>query len=141
MESFLVNFMKMDKLYLQTCHDAVSDYHLTRNEVLCLLFLQNNKPFDCAKDIVQYRKISKGLVAKSVESLIKSGYLIVVKDNYDSRILHLHTTNKCEPILIKLAEARQEFRNYLMAGISEEDQLMLDKISQRMIMNLEGMIS
>ncbi|HCL02411.1 MAG TPA: MarR family transcriptional regulator [Lachnoclostridium phytofermentans] len=141
MESFLVNSVKMDKLYLKTCHDAVSDYHLTRNEVICLLFLQNNKPFDSAKDIAQYRKISKGLVAKSVESLIKSGYLTVVKDTLDSRILHLHTTKECEPILIKLAKARTEFHNRLMAGISDEDRLMLDKISQRMTTNLEGMIS
>lgn len=141
MESFLVNFMKMDKFYLQTCHDAVGDYNLTRNEVICLLFLQNNKPFDSAKDIVQYRKISKGLVAKSVESLIASGYLTVVKDTLDSRILHLHTTKECEPILNKLSEARSEFHNCLMAGISEEDRIMLDKISQRMIANLGGMIS
>lgn len=131
----------MDKLYLQTCHEAVSDYHFTRNEVICLLFLQNNKPLDSAKDIVQYRKISKGLVAKSVESLINSGYLTVIKDTFDSRILHLQPTKECEPILIKLAKARDEFHNCLTAGISEEDQLMLDKISQRMVTNLEGMIS
>lgn len=141
MESFLVNFMKMDKIYFQTCHDAVSDFHLTRNEVLCLLFLQNNKPYDCAKDIVKYRKVSKGIVAKSVESLVKSGCLTVVKDKADSRILHLHTTKECEPILTKLAEARDEFRSCLMDGINEDEQLLLDKISQRMVMNLEGMIS
>lgn len=141
MESFLVSFTKMDKIYIQLCHEAVLEYNLTRNEVLCLLFLQNNQPFNSARDIAQYRKLSKGLIAKSVNSLEHAGYLTVEKDAEDNRIQRLYPTKSCAPILAKLKEARNNFHKCIMAGISVEDQLLLEKISQKMLTNLEGMIS
>ena len=140
LEKFLVSFAKMDKVFLHRCHAAVSDYGLTKNEVLCLLFLQNNTPYDSAKDIVEFRRVSKSLVAKSVDSLVNAGYLTVQKDHNDSRLLHLHMTPACAPILEKLAVSRQEFRNALLEGISTNEQLLLDEISQKMVNNLGRMI-
>ncbi|MDD3028154.1 MAG: MarR family transcriptional regulator [Erysipelotrichaceae bacterium] len=139
-ENFLVSFSKMDKVFLRRCHEAVSDYGLTKNEVMCLLFLQNNAPYDSPKDIAEFRRISKSLVAKSVDSLVSAGYLTTKKEENDRRVLHLHTTPACEPILAKLAKSRDEFRNALLEGVSPEEQAQLDIIRKKMSNNLGRMI-
>ncbi len=44
---------------------------LTHNEFEILVFLQENLEYNTAKDIVEFSGLSKGLISRSIESLLK----------------------------------------------------------------------
>ena len=76
LEDFFENYFKIEKAYRKYFQDEMEKYHLTPNELLVLLFLaRDNGGCNTARDIAQYEGVSKGLVARSVESLWWNGML------------------------------------------------------------------
>ena len=88
LEDFFENYFKIEKAYRKYFQDEMEKYHLTPNELLVLLFLaRDNGGCNTARDIAQYEGVSKGLVARSVESLVEKQFLVVERDAADKRIL------------------------------------------------------
>lgn len=78
LEDFFENYFKIEKAYRKYFQDEMEKYHLTPNELLVLLFLaRDNGGCNTARDIAQYEGVSKGLVARSVESLVEKQFLVV----------------------------------------------------------------
>ena len=93
LEDFFENYFKIEKAYRKYFQDEMEKYHLTPNELLVLLFLaRDNGGCNTARDIAQYEGVSKGLVARSVESLVEKQFLVVERDAADKRICHLYLT-------------------------------------------------
>ena len=91
LEDFFENYFKIEKAYRKYFQDEMEKYHLTPNELLVLLFLaRDNGGCNTARDIAQYEGVSKGLVARSVESLVEKQFLVVERDAADKRICHLY---------------------------------------------------
>lgn len=118
---FFSGLSKMEKIYKKFFQEAVAEYNFTPNEVSVLMFLYNNSPtFDTASDIVRFKGISKGLVARSVASLCKKGFLIAQRDDRDRRIIHLHLTDQCDDIRAKFSKSQQIFTEKIEKGIPKE---------------------
>lgn len=130
----------MEKVHKKMCFEAVMEYHFTPNEILVLMFLSNNPDFDTAKDIAYYRNISKGLIAKSVESLAEQGFLILKKDEKDRRKIHLILSEKSQAVVERIREISKDFQEQLLEGVPEEYLKILDKTSSIMEKNLEKMM-
>lgn len=130
----------MEKVHKKMCFEAVMEYHFTPNEILVLMFLSNNPDFDTAKDIAYYRNISKGLIAKSVESLAEQGFLILKKDEKDRRKIHLILSEKSQAVVEHIREISKDFQEQLLEGVPEEYLEILDKTSSIMEKNLEKMM-
>lgn len=130
----------MEKVHKKMCFEAVMEYHFTPNEILVLMFLSNNPNFDTAKDIAYYRNISKGLIAKSVESLAEQGFLILKKDEKDRRKIHLILSEKSQAVVERIREISKDFQEQLLEGVPEEYLEILDKTSFIMEKNLEKMM-
>lgn len=131
-ENLLANFAKMDKVYRRLCFDAVRDLdEFTQNEVLVLMFLTNpdNAPMDTATDISVFRSVSKGMVARSVESLSRRGYLRQRRDERDRRVVHLIPTEQCEEAGRRFAEVRQAFTRRMERGLSTADRKVMERVS------------
>ena len=120
-EHVMVSSRHVKKLYMQTCAQAVQDTALTQNEIDVLLFLHKYKTVDTAKEIAQYRCMSKSLVCKSVDALTARGYLEVVQDKDDRRYFHLKLSGQGMKMAQKLQEARETFLQVLQQGISQEE--------------------
>ena len=69
-------------------------YGLSMREINVLLFLSNNPGYDTARDITEYRGISKSLVSQAVEFLAELSYLTRRADPDDRRLLHLALTEE-----------------------------------------------
>lgn len=130
----------MEKVHKKMCFEVVMEYHFTPNEILVLMFLSNNPDFDTAKDIAYYRNISKGLIAKSVESLAEQGFLILKKDEKDRRKIHLILSEKSQAVVERIREISKDFQEQLLEGVPEEYLEILDKTSSIMEKNLEKMM-
>lgn len=118
---FFEKLQKMDRTYRKFCQQKLSEWDFTPNEIAVILFLHNNAPeLDTASDIVRCKGISKGLIAKSVDSLCRRGYLETTRDTGDRRIFHLHLTPEADPIRRHIEENQQALNQRLLMAIDPE---------------------
>ena len=134
--NYLTSVWKAKKLYETLFYPIIKELKLTQNEIDVLLFLSNNKTFDTAKDITKYRAISKSLVSKSVDSLIKKGYLSSNIDENDKRCLHLQVEASAEDILIKLHNTQKYFGGIVYHDITKEENEILMEIMGKITHNI-----
>lgn len=127
---------KLKKMYEKAFYSIADELKLTQAEVDILLFLYNNKPLDTAKDITEYRYISKSLVSKSVESLLKKGYLSYEIDSADKRIIHLMIKPSAIGVVDKLLAVQNNFIRILFKDITDEEY----EVTKRVLNKINGNI-
>lgn len=127
---------KSKKLYEKMFQNILEELQLTQAEVDVLLFLQNNKPFDTAKDIVEYRSISKSMVSKSVDSLLARGYLSYEIDEKDKRCIHLKIEVAAKPVVKKLQSIQNNFIEVLYADFTKEELEIFEKALNKIDKNI-----
>ncbi|MGD9566906.1 MAG: MarR family winged helix-turn-helix transcriptional regulator [Sedimentibacter sp.] len=118
---FIMYSWKLKKMYEKAFYSIIDELKLAQAEADILLFLNNNKPLDTAKDITEYRFISKSMVSKSVESLLKKGYLSCNADSTDKRSIHLIIEPVAIPTVKKLLEVQKNFLSILFKDIAEDE--------------------
>jgi DNA-binding MarR family transcriptional regulator len=132
-------FIKLEKMYRKYFQEALADYQFTPNEIIVLLFLYNNAPLlDTSRDIVKCKGISKGLVARSVESLTAKGYLTTQRDEQDHRVVHLKLSD--HKIVEELQKNQERLAEQLECGIPEEYIKATNEALRLMIQNVERML-
>ena len=134
LEDFFENYFKIEKAYRKYFQDEMEKYHLTPNELLVLLFLaRDNGGCNTARDIAQYEGVSKGLVARSVESLVEKQFLVV-------RICHLYLTQQCSALTEQMTEKKAAFFRRLAEGIPEEAIATTEQTLRRFMENISASI-
>ena len=129
---------KIDKMYRRYYQLELEEYGFTPNEVSVILFLHNNAPeLDTASDIVRCKGISKGLVARSVESLCQNGYLTAVRDPGDRRIFHLQLSDKCAPIKSRIETRQNELAQRIEAGVAKDALSITSETLDKLLINTE----
>ena len=141
LEDFFENYFKIEKAYRKYFQDEMEKYHLTPNELLVLLFLaRDNGGCNTARDIAQYEGVSKGLVARSVESLVEKQFLVVERDAADKRICHLYLTQQCSVLTKQITEKKAAFFRRLAEGIPEEAIATTEQTLRRFMENISASI-
>lgn len=138
---FMTFSWKLKKNYEKFFFKSAEELQLTQGEIDILLFLFNNKPLDTAKDIVQYRYISKSMASKSIDSLLKRGYLSCETDLVDKRNIHLRIDPVAIPVVEKLLAVQKSFLKVLFNDITENEyevmKRIFNKISNNFLVQLE----
>ena len=119
-EGLAMVMMHIRKSVRAAMRDAAREEGLSQNEIEVLLFLAHKK-CDTAREITQFRGISRSLVSKSVDLLMKKGYLEAKQDEKDRRVIHLLLLPKAEKTIEKLNIIRREFMRKLCEGITREE--------------------
>lgn len=125
----------LKKCYEKNLEKVLTKYELSQNEGSVLLFLHNNN-LNTAKEISEYRSISKSLVSKSVDSLCKKGYIDIREDEEDKRINRLYITENAKEAVEKLSLAQDEFYILLEKGIKKEDLRVMDRVLKKLYNNV-----
>lgn len=112
---------KMHKLYDRMFQEIRHNHQLTQNEVDVLLFLSNNKEKNTAMDIVQYRAISKSLISKSVDLLVKRGFIRTQADEKDRRYTRLYITPAAGHIMLMLHRTQNKFFEVVKEDMTAEE--------------------
>ena len=92
------------------------------------------------RDIAQYEGVSKGLVARSVESLVEKQFLVVERDAADKRICHLYLTQQCSVLTKQITEKKAAFFRRLAEGIPEEAIATTEQTLRRFMENISASI-
>lgn len=135
MEEDIVKFNTIVKEFKRKNRTVISSYKLSPNEIDILVALHMGK-YDVAKDIAENFEISKSLVCRSVDSLIKKGYIDTKKDENDKRITHLILRKEAKPIVESLKENRKKTTEILLKDIDEKELEIFKKVLDKMKNNI-----
>lgn len=138
-DSFLVIFKKARKQSHNYIESRIKEYNLTSNQIDVLIFLHRHEKFNTAKDIVEYIGVSKGLVSRSVDDLIKKNYLFVEEDERDRRKLRLFLTDSGKDIVKKIDKYDREFLSIVTEGITQNEMNAHLSIIKKIANNLKSM--
>lgn len=137
--AFLVSFTKAKKTYKKFISPTLNDLGLTHNEFEILVFLQENLEYNTAKDIVEFSGLSKGLISRSIESLLRKEMLTIKKDDKDKRLVRLYISNSAIETINFLNKISNDFCKLLLEGLKDEELISFDNILNKMIKNLNNL--
>ena len=122
----LIQFAKQVGKYCDHRFAPLAQEHsFSMREINVLLFLANNPEFDTARDITEYRGISKSQVSQAVDFLTEQGYLRRTVDREDRRVVHLAITPDGAPIAQAAQDIQADCGRALLTDLSEEQQSQL----------------
>ena len=101
---------------------------LTMREVNVLLFLANNPCYTTARDVTEFRGISKSQVSQAVVFLAEIGLLSRAADVEDRRIIHLSITDAGAPIAREAQDIQMQCGERLLAGLTPAQQAQLQEL-------------
>lgn len=133
----LLSGVKAQKLYKLLCGSIGQKYTLTQNEMDVLLFLSTYQDMDTAKEFTKYRMCSKALICKSVDALVKKGYLNPVQDQQDRRCIHLKITPEADGLVEELQMIKNRFMDILYCGVTLREMNVLEKVLRKMNKNIQ----
>lgn len=137
MDALFKQAAMLKKMFINTCFQDVEAYDFTPCEIDILLSISSHQEVNTNKELVAFIGVSKGLIARSVESLIQRQLVCVKEDGYDKRIQHLVLTETSNALITKLKQSQERYASKILAGISEEEQTIVKEVFQKIRWNLE----
>ena len=116
------------KFYAHQFSSLLAETGLSMREVDVLLFLANNPGYDTARDITEYRGLSKSQVSQAVDLLSAEGLLQRTPDTSDRRIVHLSITEEGRPIALQAQAIQSSCGQQLLDGLTSEQSDLLYSI-------------
>ena len=126
----------LEKSMKITVGKALKEEKLSANEMEVLLLLSHDR-CDTAREISRHRGLSRSLVSKAVDSLLKRGYLAFRPDEKDRRVIHLLLLPKAEETVKQLSALRREHMINLCEGITAQEAEAFHRIVRKMSENAE----
>ena len=121
MEQVIKEFAAIRKVYAKAFTESFLQENFSPNEVDILIFLARNPSLNTGKDLSVCLDVSKGLICRSVDSLIKKGLLSAGDDETDRRIQRLVLTEKADPVVQEIFQVNQEIFQDILRDIPEEE--------------------
>lgn len=140
MESQIAFLNKYGRAYVSYCKSICREYDINQTEFDILMFFGNNPEYDCAKDIVDVRKIKANLVSINVDKLVNDGYLERKLVLNDRRKYRLVLTKQGKALVKKGKEVQDSFFELLFDSVSAKDRSAFNKVLELIDNNLERIL-
>lgn len=121
LERMLGWFSTIRKAYADNLDLRYDGYKLSPNEISILIMLSSNKNIDTGGQICILLGVSKGLVSRSIDSLIAHGLLIKRKDEFDKRITHIQISKEAEPFIKEMRSQLKNINEKVYKDIDKEE--------------------
>lgn len=108
---------------------------LSMREIHVLLFLANNPGYDTARDVAEYRGLSKSQVSQAVDLLAARGLLCRTPDGGDRRMVRLSITEMGLPLTREAQTIQASCGRRLLAGFSPEDEARFRRLLETVLEN------
>lgn len=82
--------------------------------------------------------VSRSLMSKAVDHLVRGGWIETKPDQNDRRMVHLVLLPKAEPAVKRCRELKHEYYEKMCAGISPEDMQVFHRVMEQIRRNLEN---
>lgn len=135
-EEMLKVYANIREAYSNYLSLAFEDGSFSPNEINILIFLYNNPNINTSKELTLTLGVSKGLISRSVESLISKGLLIKEKDVDDRRSELLKLSEKAKPLIVRMEKSKDAFAQSVIKDIDVKDLAVYQKVQQQIDQNL-----
>lgn len=115
---------------------VAEEYGLSILDIRVLLYLMEHQNCNTAKDIVHAHHWTKSHVSKSIEELIKLGYLERQTDTRDRRRVHLLLQEDAAPLLEKVQSLHLQMYQTLFRGVTEEELQVVRQVAAKIFGNI-----
>lgn len=140
MESQIAFLNKYGHAYVTYCKSICREYDINQTEFDILMFFGNNPEYDCAKDIVDVRKIKANLVSINVDKLVNDGYLERKLMMNDRRKYRLVLTKQGKALVKEGKRIQDSFIELLFDSVSDKDKKAFNKVLELIDKNLERIL-
>ncbi len=120
-ETLLKYFSQIRKYYADELKQRFKEENFSHNEIAILILLSNNKSITTCSQLTFFLGVSKGLVSRSVDSLIDRGLVSSVRDPADKRVQHIRLTEEAGKLIVKLKKEIEQINDKLLGDISEKE--------------------
>lgn len=139
-EQTLKAHAKIREAYSNYLSSVFKKENYSPNEINILIFLHNNPAMNTSKDITLTLGVSKGLISRSVDSLVTKGLLDKKIDKYDRRNYRLFLNSKTKPLIEKMETSKRNFSNILTNSIEAKDLAIYQNVLQQINTNMQKLI-
>ncbi len=115
---------------------AAMQTELPPNEMRALLFVGRH-PMRTQKDLVEHSGTDKAQIARMLGTLEKKGWLERLPHPQDARSRCLTLSPAGQSVFERMRERRRGITVQMLEGFSDEEQLLLQGLLERMLGNLE----
>lgn len=115
---------------------VLADEDLSAVESGVIMCLSTTK-VDTAGRIARRMGVSRSLMSKAVDHLVRGGWIETKPDQSDRRMVHLVLLPKAEPA-VKRCRVKHEYYEKMCAGVSPEDMQVFHRVMEQIRRNLEN---
>ena len=128
--------IQLKKLLAKKSEHIMQEYDLRPVELDILAFLRKEKEVDTAKGIIERKHLSKAHISKSIENLRNGGFIRLIEDENDHRILHIHLTEKSDEVISKMNRIYSECKEIMQKGIDSDELAVVKRVIVKMSENI-----
>lgn len=126
-ETMLSYFKQIRKFYANELNERLKGENFSPNEISILILLSNNKTINTSSALRLVLGVSKGLISRSVDNLLKKNMIICIQDQDDKRIQRIKLTEQARPILEKIKKEAQTINKEVLFDIDEKEILQMEE--------------
>lgn len=120
LETMLNYFTQIRRYYANELNKRLKDINLSPNEISILILLSNNHFITTSSQLVVLLGVSKGLISRSIDALVKKELIECKRDSEDKRVVHLYLTDKADEVSKVLQLEIEKINTEILDGIPEE---------------------
>lgn len=128
--------IQLKKLLAKKSEHIMQESDLRPVELDILAFLQKEKEVDTAKDIIERKHLSKAHISKSVENLRNGGFIQIIEDENDHRVLHIRLTEKSNDVIKEMNRIYSECKEIMQKGIDSDELAVVKRVIAKMNENI-----
>ena len=120
-EEMLSYFNQIRRVYANELNLKFSNENFSPNEISILILLSNNPSINTSSQLCTILGVSKGLISRSIDTLIEKKLICCEKDVSDKRIQRIFLTEKSSPVIQRLNREVTNINNEVLKDISKEE--------------------
>ena len=136
-ETMLACFSQLRRVYAASLNQKFAEENFSPSEISILFLLSNNPTITTGGQLTTVLGVSKGLVSRSLDSLLRRGLIAFEEDPRDRRVRHIALTEEAEPITARVRESVEEVNRRLLADISEEEVRQMEATMTKILRRFE----
>jgi DNA-binding MarR family transcriptional regulator len=140
-EPLFSTFFKALQDFRETYFSNNALLKLSKTEIEILTYMAKKNTNFTAKELSEYMSVSKALISRSIDHLVKEGYLTKEKDPKDKRWHILALGEKSKPYEDALLMLQNDFYDVITKDIKEDEIRALAATIQTMTKNVQEAIA
>lgn len=133
LETMLNYFIQIRKYYANILNKRLKEIKLSPNEINILILLSNNPSITTSTQLNVFLGVSKGLISRSIDSLMKKGWIRCENDPSDRRVQRIYLTSDSTEVIDLLKREIEKINHEILSDVSEAEMDAMEQTMKKII--------